>query len=199
MMARWDRKFKLRLEKVNLLTELDGRYVDDGRLVLYPVRSGWRWFKGGLWYRQDWEIEDQTLSEIERTKRAVFGAMQGLTNCLSFTVETQEDFSDGWLPTLDIKMRVRSDNQIEYTFFSKPTSSDKCLQADTALNHNCLMKSLSNEVMRRLANVSSHMGTGERVVVLDGFSQMMANSGHTIDVAQRTLVNGIKGHVRNEV
>ena len=77
------------------------------------------------------------LSNIERTKRAVLGAMQGLTSCLSFTVETEEDFTDGWLPTLDIKLRVLEDNQIAYTFFTKPTASNKCLQADTALNHNC--------------------------------------------------------------
>ena len=79
----------------NIVTELDGRYVDDGRLVLYAVRAGWRWFQGGLWYRREWETEDSNLTDIERTKRAIQGAMQGLTDCLTFTVETEEDFTDG--------------------------------------------------------------------------------------------------------
>ena len=48
VMARWDQKFKERLKMANIRSELDGRYVDDGRLVLYPIRSGWRWHKGGL-------------------------------------------------------------------------------------------------------------------------------------------------------
>ena len=73
----------------------------------------------------------------------MFGAMQGLTKCLSFTVETEEDFSDGWLPTLDLKLRVNDDNQVEYSFFAKPTASDRCLQATTALNHNCVMHEAS--------------------------------------------------------
>ena len=122
-MARWDQKFKERMSEANLVSEADGRYVDDGRLILYPIRNGWRWHRGGLWFRKDWEDEDQVLSCIERTKRAVYGAMQGLTQCLSFTVETQEDFEDNWLPTLDIKVKVLENNQIAYSFFSKPTAA----------------------------------------------------------------------------
>ena len=91
-MARWDQKFKERMSKANLLSEADGRYVDDGRLVLFPIRRGWRWHRGGLWFCKEWEEEDMMLTNIERTKRVVFGAMQGLTDCLSFTVETEEDF-----------------------------------------------------------------------------------------------------------
>ena len=189
VMARWDQKFKSRLEQVNIKSELDGRYVDDGRLVLYPLRAGWRWHRGGLWYREDWEVQDSVLSDIERTKRAVYGAMQGLTACLSFTVETEEDFHDGWLPTLDIKLKVTEENQVAYTFLSKPTASNKCLQADTALNHNCIMRSLSNEVMRRLANISSHMGTEEKVRVMDSYSVMMVSSGHGVDVVRKSIIN----------
>ena len=94
-MAQWDQKFKKRLQMANIRSELDGRYVDDGRLVLYPIRPGWRWHQGGIWFREDWECEDNFLSAIERTKRAVADAMQGLTECLTFTVETEEDFEDG--------------------------------------------------------------------------------------------------------
>ena len=165
VMDRWDTKFKTRLSVNNILTELDGRYVVDGRLALYPVRAGWRWYRGGLWYRRDWERADQDISGIERTKQMVYGAMQGLTDCLSFTVETEEDFHDGWLPTLDLKLKVDEANQVIYSFFEKPTGSDKCLQADTGLNQNCLIRSLSYEVMRRLANMSTHS-----TEVLDPFS-----------------------------
>ena len=122
--------------------------------------------------------------------------MQGLTNCLTFTVETEEDFEDGWLPTLDLKLRVNGVNQIVYSFFEKPTGSSKCLQANTALNQNCMMRSLNNEVMRRLANMSEHIPIVERVAVLDNFCQKMTNSGHLLEVVRRTMVSGIKGHLR---
>jgi hypothetical protein len=73
-------------------------------------------------------------------KRVVYGSMQGLTKCLAFIAETSEDFADGWLPTLDFKIRVNSENIIEYSFYEKPTASNRCLQADTALNHNYLIR-----------------------------------------------------------
>ena len=44
------------------------------------------------------------------------GTMEGLTECLSFTSETEEDFAGGWLPTLDVKLRV------VYHFFEKTDS-----------------------------------------------------------------------------
>ena len=73
--------------------------------------------------------------------------------------------------------------------------ANKGLQATTALNQNCLMKSLSNEVMRRLANISEHLDRVERVKVLDEFSQKLVNSDHSMEVVRRTRVNGIKGHL----
>ena len=122
--------------------------------------------------------------------------MQGLTDCLEFTVETEEDFSDLWLPTLDLKLHVDDTNQIRYSFYEKPTGSDKCLQSTTALNQNCLMRSMSNEVMRRLSNMSQHVSIKDRVEVLDNFGQKMTNSGHCLDVIRRSLANGLKGHLR---
>ena len=122
--------------------------------------------------------------------------MQGLTDCLTFTVETEEDFEDGWLPTLDIKLRVDEENQIQYTFFEKPTGSDKCLQASTALNQNCLVRSLNNEVMRRLGNMSDHIQMSDKVEVLDKFCQKMTNSGHTLEVVRRSMISGLRGHLR---
>ena len=122
----------------------------------------------------------------------------GLTECLEFTVETEEDFADGWLPTLDLKMRVDEMNQVRYTFYEKPTGSNKCLQATTALNQNCMMKSLSNEVMRRLSNMSEHTIINEKVEVKDIFSQKMANSGHCLDVIRKSISNGLKGHLRKK-
>ena len=54
--------------------------------------------------------------------------------CLAFTMESGEDFY-GWLPTLDLSVKVAEDNQIIYKFFEKPTASKVCLQADKTLDH----------------------------------------------------------------
>ena len=112
VMARWDCKWKERMQQSNIKVEDDGRFVDDARVFMYPVRPGWRWEGGGLWFSKAWEEEDALLSPTERTKRVIHASMQGLTRCLSFTVETAEEFSGGWLPTLDFKLRVNQANII---------------------------------------------------------------------------------------
>ena len=82
VMARWDEKWKARMQSSNIKVEDDGRYVDDARVFMYPVRAGWRWEGGELWYRKEWEEEDYLLSPTERTKRMVYLSMQGQTECL---------------------------------------------------------------------------------------------------------------------
>ena len=196
VMGRWDIKWKERVADCNIQVEDDGRFVDDARNFLYPLRPGWRWEQGELWFSREWEQEDQLLSPIERTKRAVFGSMQGIIQCLSFTVETEEDFQDGWLPTLDFKLRVNNNNVIEYAFYEKPMASNQCLQTDTALNQNCLIRSLGNEVIRRLDAFNETVGIEMKVEALDIFCQKMINSGHSISTVRSVLVSGVKGYDR---
>ena len=165
--------------------------MDNARVFMFPVRPGWRWQDGGLWYMKEWEEQDKLLSPTEVTKRMVFDSMQGLTEGLSFTVETHEEFADGWLPTLGFKLRMGRNNIIE-----KPTTSNRTLQSDTALNHNCLIKSLANEVERRLDSFSETVLMRERTSALNRFSQKLLNSGHSLATVRSVMVSGIKGYKR---
>ena len=85
VMGRWDIKWKKQLSHSKVELEDDGRYVDDARAYLYPIRPGWRWEEGELWYRKEWEAEDELLSPTERTKRVIQESMVGVTRCLKFT------------------------------------------------------------------------------------------------------------------
>ena len=38
-----DRRWKAKLVKDKINTELDARYVADGRTLMQPVNTGWRW------------------------------------------------------------------------------------------------------------------------------------------------------------
>ena len=114
VMGRWDCKWKKRMASNNIKVEDDGKFVDDARIFLYSIRPGWRWENGGLWFMKEWELEDALLSPTERTKRVVGGSMSGLTECLTFTTETSEEFADGWLPKLGFKLWVSIENIIEY-------------------------------------------------------------------------------------
>ena len=52
--------------------------MDDGRIFLYPIKKGWRWMDGELRYREEWREEDKDLSNLEVTRRALHGTLQGV-------------------------------------------------------------------------------------------------------------------------
>ena len=134
------------------------------------------------------------MSSIERTKRVIGPSMSGLTKCLEFTVETEEDFADNWLPTLDLNIRVNEDNKIVYKFFEKPTASKVCLQADTALAQNSLVQSLVNDMIRRMANTSELVDEEEKRKIVDEYAQKMLNSGHKLEQVRSMVMSGLKGY-----
>ena len=111
-------------------------------------------------------------------------------------MKTCEDFSNGWLPTLDFQLRVNEQNIIEYSFYEKPTAPNRCLQSETALNQNSLIRCLGNEVGRRLDSFSETVPLRERVAALDRFCQKLLNSGHSLSTVRGILVSGIKGYQR---
>ena len=64
------------------------------------------------------------------------------------------------------------------------------------MNHNCLIKSLANEVERRLDSFSETVLMRERTSALNRFSQKLLNSGHSLATVRSVMVSGIKGYKR---
>merc|ERR1712020_661546 len=111
--------------------------MDDVRAFLLGISKGWRPTSRGLDYCVAWEEEDSNLTLTEVTKRCLSASLNGIKNFLKFTMETGEDEGfDGWLPTLDTSLRVNEANKVEYKFYEKPTSSNRCLPASSAMNIN---------------------------------------------------------------
>ena len=100
-MNMWDMKWiKMMKEwKVDLREYV--RYMDDGRVFMSCIQRGWRWEGGELVWMKEWECEDEGLSLKEVSKRIVDKSMQEVLPFLKFTTEIEDDFVDGWLPTLD--------------------------------------------------------------------------------------------------
>ena len=120
--------------------------------------------------------------------------MGGIVDCLEFTVESQEDFADSWLPTLDINIQIDSGNMVNYRFYEKPSISQVCLQKGTALSRNSLVQSLSEDTKRRMMNSSSRVPDSERIRVIDKWAQKMINSGHGMKEVRSIVISGLKGY-----
>ena len=109
VMKVWDDKWLERLALLKVQIEEAMRYMDDGRTALYRFKCGWRWSMGKILFCRRWELEDKELSGLEITKRIVEGTMKDLEEYLVFTMETESDFENGWLPTLDTELQVTTE------------------------------------------------------------------------------------------
>ena len=193
-MQMFDRKWLGGLKRLGVVTELDARYMDDGRNVLAPFRPGWRWMNGRLEYTKRWEEEDQSLTGLEITRRIWERSLGGVEEFLSFTTETGDDYSDGWLPTLDCSIKVdTSTNKILYKFYEKETASKRTVQKSTAMTEDTKIQVVSNDLLRRLMNTSDDLGEEEKRKVVTEYGQKLANSGYSAEQIQKIIVNGIRG------
>ena len=149
---------------------------------------------GKILYCRRWELEDKELSGLEITKRIVEGTMKGLEEYLVLTMETESDFENGWLPTLDTELKVTADNMVQYRFYEKPTNPNTVLHMRTAMAEDSKIRSLSNEVIRRLLNTSEDVPDSVRCEILDRFAQKLYNSGYGLYQIRRIILGGIKGY-----
>ena len=89
-MCHWDRQWKQMMAKNRISLEEYLRYMDDGRVFIYPIRQGWRWTGGGLKFKEDWREEDSQLTGLEVTRRVMESSMQEALTFLRFTTEVGE-------------------------------------------------------------------------------------------------------------
>ena len=74
--------------------------------------------------------------------------------------------------------------------------SNVSVQRMSAMEEKSKMKTLSNDLIRRLLNTSERLGLEDRIKVVDKYSQKLLNSGFKIEQVRTIVVNGVKGYER---
>ena len=101
---------------------------------------------GKILFSKRWEQEDAELTTTEVTRRILMGSMQVVEDYLSFTTETGEEYEDGWLPTLDVSLKVdHLKNRIMFKFYEKATTTKRTVQKATTMNENSKIQVVANE------------------------------------------------------
>ena len=151
LMGQLDQLWAMIQNNWGLISQLYLRYIDDLRIYLYPISKGWTWVNDGWSYN---EGNDDARSDIKRTCEEIGKTLNSCFDFLNFTTESEEDFGNSYLPTLDVQIKVRCDGSIEFMFFSKPMSNNILIQKGTALPKNVIFASLRQDLIRRLINCS---------------------------------------------
>ena len=191
-MCTWDRRWLKRMDNLRVKILLYSRYMDDGRVHLPPFKCGWRWEEDDIKFKEAWRGEDADLSGEEITRRIIHGSMQGVMESLRFTTEIGEE-EGGWLPTLDLQVRVEENNLVSFKYYEKPTVTNVMVQKRSAMGENEKVQILSNDMVRRLASTDPRQENSTRVKVVDQFARKILTSGYSLQQTRRIILGGIRG------
>ena len=112
--------------------------------------------------------------------------MNSVSPMLKFTAETVHDFENRRLATLDMEVEVTKMEhkdemveQISFSYYQKPMKTPLVIGASTAMSLHQKFSILSNEVIRRLSNMSPDRTSSEKTEVINQFTRELKNCGYT--------------------
>ena len=139
-------------------------------------------------------MSDKTReARIHHTKQEVLKAMNSVCN-LKFTIEDQTEFSNGWVPTLDMEWKMDSTSIIRYRDFDKPMKRPTVIAATSAIPENTKNAILTQELVRKLLNCDQQMTPGEKCEVVNNFTDIMLNSGYDWERVKLLTTSTLTGH-----
>ena len=194
VMAEWGSRMMRIMKENNIEVDLAACYVDDVRFVTSIIERGMRWDgkKKKFVQGDDWQEEDeaQNLSDEQRTARELKKAMNSIFTNIQFTTEIPDDFQNKRLPTLDCTIWLENGN-ILYSFYEKEMKSPFCILEQSALPDNTKISSLSQDVVRRMLNISDQVPQEERNSITEIFISKLIRSGYRQDQVQEMIKAGL--------
>ena len=173
----WCGEFLNKLRESGINPKIAKVYVDDNTIVTKPVPPGSR-FRDDRVIIVEEEIEnDRDVPADLRTARILNDVGNSVCPFISVTVNCASNHEDGFLPILDLKTRIIN-NEVEYRFFKKPSSSRITIMASSALPPNVKRATLTNEVLRRLRNAKGSLPWSVFFDTITEFSNDMKNMGY---------------------
>ena len=179
VMIWWVKKFKKRLEALGIEVDLLERFVDDINIVCDSTQPGAEYSDGQLTVDIDKIEEDEEKGEDARTMEVIQKIANDINGMIQLTIDAPSKHEDGKMPVLDLKVWLSSDKEIEYIFYEKPMKSMLVIGKESALPFNIKMKSLTQEVFKRLHNTRMTQMEGHRTLILTKFLAKLKASGYT--------------------
>ena len=190
VMCQWDTRWAWHQQIQGLTVILFIRYVDDLRLYVNAINRGWTW-KEGRWKYCPHKAEEDERTPEERTREELNKSFDDMIDCLSFTTETQSDFPEDTLPTLDVQIKILDDGKIDFRHFTKKMSNNLLLESSTALSKATIFSSLRQDLVRRLLNTRRETDWNSRITIIEEYTQLLSNSGHKYSFAKSIILQAL--------
>jgi len=159
---------------------------------MFPIMDGWHWTCDGWKFSEDLSHGERDL--VKRTSSELGNSLNTLVDFLKFTTESERDYENGLLPTLDTETKVMEDGTIYFRFYSKPMSNNIVIQLGTALPQNTIFSALRQEMIRRLYNCCPLIDLDSKLTIIEAYIQKLVNSGHKFPFIKAVILQGITKH-----
>merc|ERR1711940_508845 len=102
----------------------------------------------------------------------------------------------GWLPTLDLEIRIDDQNRVVYRYYEKPMIPNMVLHRRSAMPESTRRSTLNQELIRRMINTSELVSLEERIDIIDKYAVKLMNSEYPLEEARNIIIGGLKGYER---
>ena len=197
VMQQWGESYTKILLKSNIRLRLFGNYVDDIRQGTNLIPKGYKFIKLGdvIEFRQEWKEQDEmeNLSDLKRMGNVCREIMNGINPDLQFTVESEEDFPNKRLQTLDFETWTQPDGTISHSFFEKSMQTPYVTMERSAMSSQQKHAILANDLIRRLSMVDQKVDMEEKLEVVNKFTRKLKTSGYNHNQCMELVTSGVRG------
>ena len=197
VMYQWGATYTQILIRSNLNLRLFGVYVDDVRQGTNLIPRGYKFEveENKFMYKLEWEQEDdrENLTNLKRMGNRCLEAMNSINPDLRFTVESEEDFENGRIQTLDFEEWSNPDGTVSHSFFEKAMQTPLVTMERTAMAAQQKHAILANDLVRRLTMIKEDVATEEKIEVVDKFTKKLKTSGYNQNQCTELVTSGVKG------
>ena len=178
----WSKRFNDLLAKANsdtimLKLYMSSYYMDDGNWAAKALPPGCRLVKGKFEIVQSEVENDCQIPADIRTGKIIQEIGNSINNYIRLTVDTPFSHPSGWMPILNIQVKVEN-NKIVYKWFRKEMSNYLLLLANSAMPDRTKRECLVQYAMTILLNTSQQLPWEVVADTLSEFSHCMLVSGY---------------------
>ena len=170
--------------------------VDDHNLAMEELPPGSR-FSGGLIEIVPEEVgADSGLPGDQRTARVLRDVANSICEFTTFKTDCPSANASGWMPLLDIQIKVQPDNSISWKFYEKEVTSSFTILNSSAMPKKVKRMSLIQEGLRRLRNTCPELVQTLKKELMEGLAEKMMVSGYPEEFRAGVIRDAVIGYER---
>ena len=202
-MSRWTKEFRERV--LNATKNIDGfafyalkYYVDDNNVVMEAIPLGYRLIEDELVLIQEGLEADKVVPDDKQTAKLAQSHKNNICEFIKMEVDFLSRHPLGWMPLLDLQVRIAQDNTIDLMFFQKPMASPftilnrAAMPAKVKWENN--VQQGTHKYKRRLRNTRPRLQDEVRSMLMEEWAESMMLSGCPEGYRKKVIQSAVVGY-----